>query len=111
MVFNPGSSLDKYFLQHDGNYYHKSELLKSVDLVVHPKNNATSTANVKLILYRNRMIYFNLETSRRMISRMLDQAVEGCIFIIGIKESVKFLGLKDRVRVVSSDLKIYSKAG
>jgi len=42
---------------------------------------------------------------------MLDQAVEGCILILGIKESVKYLGLKERVRVISSDLNIYSKAG
>ena len=111
MAFNPGSSLDKYFLLHDGKYYRKSGLFKPVDLMVHADDQAGMTAHTKLILYRNRMIYLNPETSRRMISRMLDQVVEGCIFIIGIKESLRYLGLKDRVHVISSDLNIYSKAG
>ncbi len=79
--------------------------------MVQPEYQAGTAVHAKLILYRNRMIYSNPETSRRMISRMLDHAVEGCIFIIGIKESVKYLGFKDRVQVISSDLNIYSKAG
>lgn len=111
LVFNPGSNLDKYFLQRDSKYYLKSGLCKPVDLMVQPEDHTGMKVHAKLILYRNRMIYLNPETSRRRISRMLDQAVEGCILIIGIKESVKYLGLKDRVRVISSDLNIYSKAG
>jgi len=110
-VFNPGSSLDKYFLQREGKYYRKSGLLKPVDIMVQPEVQTGITAHTKLILYRNRMIYLNPKTSRRMISSILDQAAEGSIFIIGIKESVKYLGLKDRVHVISTDLNIYSKAG
>jgi len=111
LIFNPGSTLDKYFLQRDGKYYRKSGLLNPVDIMVQPEDQAGKAVHAKLILYRNRMIYLNPETSRRMISRMLDHAVEGCIFIIGIKESINYLGFKDRVHVISSDLNIYSKAG
>jgi hypothetical protein len=42
---------------------------------------------------------------------MLDQAAEGTVFIIGIKESLKCLGLARRVHIISSDLNIFSKAG
>jgi chemotaxis protein methyltransferase CheR len=110
-VFNPGSTLDKYFSERDGKYYLKSRLLKPVDIMLQPEYHAVKTIPAKLIFYRNRMIYFTTETSRRMIGRMLEQAVEGCIFIIGIKESINYLGLKDRVNVISSDLNIFSKAG
>jgi chemotaxis protein methyltransferase CheR len=109
LVFNPSSNLDKYFLHRDGQYYRKSGLLKPVDIMVQQEYQAGIPIHAKLILYRNRLIYLNQETGRRMIGRMFDQAAKGCIFIIGIKESFNYLGLKDRVRVISSDLNIYSK--
>jgi chemotaxis protein methyltransferase CheR len=111
LVYNPGSTLDKYYMQREGKYYRKPGLLKQVELMVQPEDHAGMTGHTKLILYRNRMIYFNLETSRRMIRKMFDQAADGTILIIGIKESVNNLGLKDRVRIISSDLNIFSKAG
>jgi len=110
-VFNPDSSLDKYFLQHDGKYYRNSGSFKPLDIKVQPEDQVGLTEHANLILYRNRTIYLTPEKGRGVINRMLDQAVEGCILIIGIKESVKNLGLKDRVHVISSDLNIYSKAG
>lgn len=110
-IFNPGSTLDKYFLQRDGKYYRKPGLLRPVDIVVQPEDQAGTAFHAKLILYRNRMIYLNPESGRRKINSMLDKADEGCIIIIGIKESLKYLGFMNRVQVISSDLNIYSKAG
>jgi len=110
VVFNPGSNLDKYFLHQNGHYYRKSGLLKPVDIMVQQEYQAGMPIHAKLILFRNRLIYLNQETGRRMIGRMFDQAAEGCIFIIGIKESIHYLGLKDRVSTISSDLNIYMKA-
>jgi chemotaxis protein methyltransferase CheR len=111
MVYNPGSTLDKYHMQRDGKQYRKRELLKAVELIVQSEDHSIVPGHTKLILYRNRMVYFNLETSRRRIRRILDQADIGTIIIIGIKESIKILGLKDGVHIISSDLNIYSKAG
>ncbi len=111
VIFNPGANLDKYFLLRDGKYYWKSGLLSPADIIVQPEDQAGRTVHGTLILFRNRMIYYNPDKSRRIISRMLDQADEGCIFIIGIKESLNYLELKERVHVISSDLNIFSKAG
>jgi chemotaxis protein methyltransferase CheR len=111
LVFNPGSTLDKYFQQRDGKYYRKSGLLEALDLLVQPEDQTGRAVHAKLILYRNRMIYLNQETGRRRLGKMLDQADEGTIFIIGIKESLKYLGLTKRVHIISSDLNIFSKAG
>jgi chemotaxis protein methyltransferase CheR len=111
MAFNPGSSLDRYFTRRDGRYYPKPGLWKTVEIMVKPAEQNVMTGHTKVILYRNRMIYLNLETSRRKIGRMFDQAVEGSVFILGIRESVENLGLLDRVHAISSDLSIYSKAG
>jgi len=110
VVFNPGSNLDKYFLHQNGHYYRKSGLLEPVDIMVQQEYRAGLPIHAKLILFRNHLIYLNQETGRRMIGRMFDQAAEGCIFIIGIKESINYLGLKDRVSAISSDLNIYMKA-
>jgi chemotaxis protein methyltransferase CheR len=111
IIFNPGSDLDKYHIQHDGKQFRKPELLKAVELIVQPEEHSLVTSHTKLIMYRNRTVYFNLETSRLRIRSMLDQAVIGTIFIIGIKESFKILGLNGMVRIISSDLNIYSKTG
>jgi chemotaxis protein methyltransferase CheR len=111
MIFNPDSRLDKYFLQRDGNYYPNPGMLELVDLKVHAEDQSGPVDKANLILYRNRTIYFTPVKSQKVISRLLDQSGKGCIFIIGLKESANYLGLKDRVHVISADLNIYSKAG
>jgi chemotaxis protein methyltransferase CheR len=110
-VFNPGSSLDKYFVHRDGKYFLKSGMLQPVRILVQPEAHECTAIDAKLILCRNQMIYLKPETSRRRISSIIDQADEGCLFILGIKESFKYLGLKNKAHVISSDLNIYSKAG
>ena len=108
-LFNPGSTLDKYFQLKDGEYYCKPGLWNPVNLSLLKTQQFVSDEHYRLILYRNRMIYQNLERSRRHIQRIFDPAAEGTILVIGIKESVDNLGLQDRVHVISPDLKIYSK--
>lgn len=111
MIFNPDSSLDKYFLQRDGKYYPKPGMHEHLDIKVHTEDQANPAGQANLILYRNRTIYFTPVHSQEVISRMLDQSVDGCIFILGLKESANYLGFKGRVHVISADLNIYSKAG
>lgn len=110
-IFNPDSNLNKYFEQRGGKYNLKSGLLSTVKIIVQPEDEVIKSIHAKLILYRNRMIYRNQETAQQVLNRVLDHADTGCIFIIGIKESVKLLGIEERVNVISSDLNIYSKAG
>lgn len=111
LVFNPGSTLDKYFLQRNRKHYLQSGLLEPLDLGVQPEGQNGMVFRSKLIFYRNRMIYLNQETSRRRLGKMIDQAAKGTIFVIGIKESLKYLGLTNRVHYISADLNIFSKAG
>ena len=111
LIFNPHSSLDKYFLQRDGRYHPDPGMLETIEIKEHAEAQAGLTEQANLILYRNRTIYFTPGKSREVISSMLDQSVEGCIFILGLKESANFLGLTGRVHVISADLNIYSKAG
>ena len=107
LLFHPGSTLDKYLTVRDGRHFRKPGLLKQMKIKVQAEDHLNVSVPTNLILYRNRMIYFNSDTSRLVANRMLDQLSAGTIFIIGIKESAKHLGLKDRIDVVSSDLNIY----
>jgi chemotaxis protein methyltransferase CheR len=111
LVYNPGSTLDKYFLQRNGKHYLQSGLLEPLKLVVRPEGQNDRELRSKLIFYRNRMIYLTRETSQRRLGKMIDQAVKGTIFVIGIKESLKYLGLTNKVHIISADLNIFSKAG
>jgi len=110
-VFNPGSSLDKYFILRDGKYFRNPGMLNMFELKVQAEDHPDIDSRTKLILYRDRMIYLNKDTSRRRIREMLDQSDDGTILIIGIRESVRHLKLIGRIRTISSDLNIYSKAG
>jgi chemotaxis protein methyltransferase CheR len=109
--FNPGFSLDEYFRLKDGKYHCKPGLLNPMNLSLRKNHPFVLDEDYKLILYRNRLIYQNLEQSRSQIRRIFDPAAEGTIFVIGIKESIDNLGLQDRVHVISPDFNIYSKAG
>jgi chemotaxis protein methyltransferase CheR len=110
IIFNPKSSLDRYFKLHKGAYRWKSELINPVEIMVQREPHDVVTSKTKLILYRNRLIYYNLETCHRRIERMLDPLADGTIIIIGIKESFKHMGLQHRLHPIYPDLNIYAKA-
>ena len=110
-AFNPGSPFEKYITFRAGKYFRKPGLLDKVTINVQGLDHLDSTRSTKLLLYRNRMIYYNQDASRRIINIILDQVPKGTILIIGIKESVNHLGLEDRIEFISSDLNIFSKTG
>jgi chemotaxis protein methyltransferase CheR len=110
-IFHPGFSLDRYFVQKDGKFYGKDKILNAVNLRLESGDQHLVYRRHKVLLYRNRMISQNLERGRRNMQRLFDQAAAGTVFVIGIKESIENLGLKDRVDVISPDLNIFAKAG
>ena len=110
-IFNPGFSLDKYFIQKDGKYHPKDKINNPVNLLVQTGHQSLVDHRHKVLLYRNRLIYNNLDRSRRNLQWLFDQAAEGTVLVLGIKESIENLGLQDRVDVISPDLNIFSKAG
>jgi chemotaxis protein methyltransferase CheR len=110
-IFHPDSSLDKYFELQNDSYYHRPDLFEEAEISVNPPEHPVITKDIKLILFRNRTLYLDLETSRKRIQDMVDQASNGTILILGIRESLQNLGLQDLVHVLSSDLSIYTKAG
>jgi chemotaxis protein methyltransferase CheR len=110
-IFKPGSSLDRYFKLQEGKYYLKAGFPIPVETMKKESAKHDAVASqTKLVLYRNRMIYFNLETCQRRFNGMLDQVDIGTIIIIGIKESFKQLGLQHRLHVIYPDLNIHAKA-
>jgi chemotaxis protein methyltransferase CheR len=110
-LFHPGSSLDKYFAWHHDGYYPRSDLRETISLSVKKANRPEISRDTRLVLYRNRLLYLNTETSHRRLSHMIEQASIGTILILGIRESPDQLGLLDRVHTLSSDLNIFTKAG
>ena len=109
-IFNPGSSLDQYFTPEAGKYYLKAGFPIPVEMKKENALHTVVTSQTKLVLYRNRMIYFNLESSQRWFNRMLEQVEIGTIIIIGIKESFKHPGWQNRLHIISPDLNIHAKA-
>ena len=96
-IFNPGSTLDKYFIQQDGKYFWKEHIINQVILSLQSDHQGLVEQHHKILMCRNRMIYQNLERSRQFLQHLFDQSAEGTILVIGIKESIENLGFQDRV--------------
>lgn len=62
-----------------------------------------------LILCRNVLIYFNNILQRRVLKLFRDSLVFDGFFCLGNKESLRFSGLEEEMKVIDKKARIYQK--
>lgn len=108
-VFNPGSSLEKHTHMHNGIRYLKPELIRDVEFRLQEPDQPACSDQTALVIYRNRMIYQNVETQSRTLKRLLREMRGNTYFITGLQESIDGFGLKRLYETVSDGFKVYRK--
>lgn len=68
-----------------------------------------SPSGVRLILFRNQMIYYNQGMCDRMIKVMANSLVPGGYLVIGIRESLESIGLATPFTLFDDQEKVYKK--
>jgi chemotaxis protein methyltransferase CheR len=88
--------LSDYLVEENNNYYRDKRLIKNVSFFIQDVNCEPLPQNIKLVLFRNKMIYFNQVQQNRVIKNIHQAMGSGGILTIGIQEALgQFFGLTE----------------
>lgn len=104
--FNGKSDLSSYYQNKENCFFRDISLLKNVSFIKQTVSFENLAERVKLILFRNRMIYFNNQLQQKMLNILHDCLLPGGYLIVGTKES---LGEDDRFSLACNSESIYKK--
>ncbi len=78
----------KYISIHKENYYRDISLIKNVKFLKQNINFDHQLQDMKLILYRNKMLYFNQNLHDKVMKKLSESIVQGGFLAIGNKEQL-----------------------
>ena len=96
-------NLDKYYAFRD------TLLIKDVEFIKQNINFDNSPQNVKLILFRNNLIYYNPSLQEKVLHHMHDCLSANGHLILGIKEKIKQVGNEKVFEEVNEPESVYKK--
>lgn len=102
-----GKLTDYYTLRND-NAIRDTSLLKNVHFVKQNINFDNPPQDVKLILFRNQLIYYNQTLHDKIIKLFFECTLTGGYLIIGAKEQVGSMGLK-YFKLINEAESVYKK--
>ncbi len=100
--------LNKYFTVLNNNYIFDKNLLSDFNFI--SKNiDEYNFPKVDLIIYRNKMIYYNLPLQNKILKLIYDFLLPGGVLVIGTKETIEFNTIKDYFKEINKLNGIYKK--
>ncbi|MCI5159969.1 MAG: hypothetical protein D3906_16395 [Candidatus Electrothrix sp. AUS1_2] len=102
-------ALTNYFRSAEGRYVIREEVKKNITFANHNLVTDHVFGEMHLILCRNVLIYFDKILQRRVLNIFRDSLVFDGFFCLGTKESLRFSGLEDAMKVINESARIYQK--
>ncbi|NLR94243.1 MULTISPECIES: CheR family methyltransferase [Flammeovirga] len=107
--FGGKSSIYDYFIERDGFYHVKPELLDRVSFRVQDLVKGNPFSKFDLILCRNVMIYFNQTLQNEVLKKLHGSLFKYGNLAIGSKESLIWCDIANKFVVVNNEEKVYKK--
>lgn len=104
------AQLSNYYSLKKNDAYMSPELFDNVKLTKHNFLEAPEPTKIKLVLYRNRLIYFNKKLEHDALRILHRSLLPGGYFIIGIKESLECCNADKKFVLVNKNESIYKKS-
>ena len=82
------SSFDEYYTIEDNRFVLKQPLLKNIETVHGHFLTTPAPSNTGIILFRNRMLYYDKEVSERCMKKIIPSLLPGGMVAIGAKEQM-----------------------
>jgi len=99
----------KYYTVKNNDAYMDLSLLNKVEFKTLQIPDNKDINNVKLILYRDKMLYFNKRMESDYLQILYNSLHQAGYFIIGIKESLECCNAEKRFTLINSTESIYKK--
>jgi chemotaxis protein methyltransferase CheR len=87
--FQGNTNLESYYKLSNSDAIRDTSLISNVEFIKDDINFSRAPQNIKLILFRNSMIYFNPTLQSTVLDKMSNSLSAAGHFIIGVKESIK----------------------
>lgn len=107
--FNPDGNLRDYYTVTGSKIVMDQNLLSNVEFLAHNIFTDDPPGNIKLILYRNKMIYFNRSLSGKALSMLDRSLLQGGFLVIGVKEFFDHTAVSGKYVIFNKAESIYKK--
>ena len=99
-----------YYTLNDNRAEMKSSLLNDVTLAVQNDIlNATPSKKYKMVVYRNKLLQFNIPLYEKVIRKLVDNLEIGGYLVIGNMETLEYSEMSKKLQIVNATEKIYKK--
>ncbi len=82
------ANMSDYYIARNNEAVLKAELIEKVEFLNHDLTKDKAPSKIKMILYRNKMIFQNKRLQTKAVNKIYDCLLPGGFFVIGIKESL-----------------------
>ncbi len=101
--------LSDYYKLQNNKIYFNTDLIKSVEFQKHNLINEDLSSSFRIIIYRNKMIYFNQSLQDKIATKIVNSLMPGGLLFIGSKETLETTSVVKKVSCLNKEEKIYKK--
>lgn len=103
--------LEDFYTEKNNKAYFDRELLRGINIKQFEFLKDDAPANIQLVLYRNKMIYYNKRMQHSILSKIASSLNNSGIFICGIKENPESSNSEKDFNLLNKNESIYKKIG
>ncbi len=107
--YSSSSKFSEYYEERNNRAYFDHELLRGVNVKQFEFITDEPPQNNHLVLYRNKMIYYNKRMQNSIMSKITDSMSIGSIFICGVKENLESSNNEKSFLLINENESIYKK--
>jgi chemotaxis protein methyltransferase CheR len=107
--YSEDNQLSNYFsIQNNKMVFHQN-LISGVEFKYHNLINEPAPGSFRLIIYRNKLIYYNQSLQDKLADRIVDALMPGGLLLIGNKESLESSGAMRNLNLIDQEEKVFKR--
>ncbi len=99
-----------YYEIRDNKVYMDISLLRNVEFMKHNLITDKAPSRIKMVLFRNKLIYFNQVLQNKIITQLHETILPGGFFIIGVKEVMDAALFDKKFTAINKTESVYKKS-
>ncbi|HON18448.1 MAG TPA: CheR family methyltransferase [Salinivirgaceae bacterium] len=107
--FNEAAELSNYYKTENNKVIMDASLVDSVEIIKGSYLKDLDLSGFHLVIYPNRMIYFNSTLQDKVVEKLVDSLVVGGLLCVGVKENIEGAVSAKKLLCLNTNEKIYKK--
>lgn len=107
--YSDQNQLSNYYTIQNNKIVFKSSLISGIEFKYHNLVKEPSPGSYQIIIYRNKMIYFNQSLQDKVADKIVDSLMPGGLLFIGNKETLESSSAMRKLNILNQEEKVYKK--